>query len=91
MIFISLWVNDDRSLQSHDYLTMCIVLANSFMRISIFMCEHEFLKKLCFLFMIRKRYHVQWRFSSYVCSFGICYICEVLIHPNMKAVKLNGF
>ena len=67
MIFISLWVNDDCSLQSHDYPTICIMHVNRVMRISIFLCGQGFFS-ICFHFMIGKRYHVLWRFSSALCS-----------------------
>jgi len=90
MIFISLWVNDDCSLQSHDYPTICIMHVNRVMRISIFLCGQGFFS-ICFHFMIGKRYHVLWRFSSALCSFGICYVCEVRVLPPVKTVKINVF
>ena len=74
MIFISLWVNDDCSLQSHDYPTMCIMHVNSFMRISIFMCGHGFFR-MCFHFMIRKR--LQRRVALFVCCVFIWYLLRL--------------
>jgi hypothetical protein len=37
--------------------------------------------------MIRKRFHVQWRFSYAVRSFGICYVYEVSALSPLKTVK----
>jgi hypothetical protein len=46
--------------------------------------------RICFHFMICKRYHVHWRFSSGVFSFGMYYVCEVRVLPPVKTVKINS-